>query len=244
MKSDGEAVSPTEAIPFGAVVTQTEDTPEAVAGGTWGEGTFDHTTFTIGGGDTAAVILTNPITAIPPTTPPTTPPTSPTTTPTPPAPSNPSTSTATPTAPSTTSQGAMVHTGGSMPGRAAFKLGVLITVLGLAGLTVLAIRRHRSHDRDGDAIQLDPADTSTVRILQRTEAEGALQAVVPTASRALFARVDAPNAWERNEADQKRNHLRRCDAPHCADVGVLRSQRASRRRRNREVVVHSSEWRV
>ena len=46
-------------LPFGAVVTFTEDTPTAVAGATFNGVTFSPTTVTIGNGTTVAVIATN-----------------------------------------------------------------------------------------------------------------------------------------------------------------------------------------
>ena len=46
-------------LPFGAVVTFTEDTPSAVAGATFNGVTFSPTTVTIGNGTTVAVIATN-----------------------------------------------------------------------------------------------------------------------------------------------------------------------------------------
>lgn len=64
--ADGTVVTSPQ-LPVGAVVTLTENAPDAVDGVTWGEPVFSTTTVTIGADEVVAVELTNTATSVPPT---------------------------------------------------------------------------------------------------------------------------------------------------------------------------------
>lgn len=133
--ADGAAVSG-DPLPFGAVVSLTEATPEAVPNAEWTEAVFDAAEVTIGDGSVAEVVLTNTIVD-----------TTPSPTPSPTAPTDPE-----PVLPPTTGPSADPGTDPAPPLAATGLDGSPLTVLGIAAILLLAgvliagLRRRSSRD--------------------------------------------------------------------------------------------------